>query len=864
MSQQKNVQIFEIKVTGAKDLRKLEQQLDRVAKKKAKMGSASASADKDISRMNTRTKSLGRSMGKTLGIIGAVTIAVRALSKMVKDGINVFKGFEFAMAKVKAISGATDKEFRKLQNSALRLGKTTFFTASQVAELQLNLSKLGFNTTEILQSQESILLLSQAMGTDLGRTATVVASTIRGFGEDTLQTARYADVLAKAFSNSALDLEKFQTSMSKVSAIAAMAGFSLEDTTALLGTLTDRGIEASIAGTSLRNILLHLQDPTSDLSERLGRTVHSGEDLIVALKELKNSGIDVAGVMGIVQRRQVMAMTSFFDSADSLGGFISMLEDSKGAVEDMSKVMEDTLLGAQKQATSAWEGLNQQILKGNGLIAKTTRLWTAFLVSLTEGMKTSSDLADDIVANQTKVSTEIARETKDALHLIMAEQLDLMKEEEKALEKNLEDKKRLLRESQRFSKGSSAQFALSQKEDAEKELETQKLAIKRFEEARLDQVEAFSDAILEDTANYKTQSKLNKIQLQENTDLINLKEKEIERVKQWDGSTKAALATRNKELARLKKQLKILKETGIEKEKQLTIGGGISTDEMMTSNMMNLEREQADARAGYLSAYLENAMTKEQLDAQLHQLELDRLREIKNMRQDLGLSTEEQDLAILDLQVKKQDSLKKTADEDTKATQKMMQNAIMNSENANEAFQKIVTTKINEILLDAMSSLWSDKAIPFFAKVGLALGMKAFVSPMIEKMFGSREKFAEGGLTGGGMFQGASHANGGVKFAVGGRIHEAEGGEAIINKKSTALFKPMLSAMNSFNGYGKKFADGGITTGISNKFALGGMTASSLSTMASEGGLGSTVMVVESDITKTQGRVSAIESQASF
>ena len=112
MSQQKNVQIFEIKVTGAKDLRKLEQQLDRVAKKKAKMGSASSSADKNITQMNTRTKSLGRSMGKTLGIIGAVTIAVRALSKMVKDGINVFKGFEFAMAKVKAISGATDKEFR--------------------------------------------------------------------------------------------------------------------------------------------------------------------------------------------------------------------------------------------------------------------------------------------------------------------------------------------------------------------------------------------------------------------------------------------------------------------------------------------------------------------------------------------------------------------------------------------------------------------------------------------------------------------------------------------------------------------------------------------------------------------------------
>ena len=44
--------------------------------------------------------------------------------------------------------------------------------------------------------------------------------------------------------------------MTKVAPIAAAAGISLEATTAVMGTLTDAGIEASIAGTSLRNIFL--------------------------------------------------------------------------------------------------------------------------------------------------------------------------------------------------------------------------------------------------------------------------------------------------------------------------------------------------------------------------------------------------------------------------------------------------------------------------------------------------------------------------------------------------------------------------------------------------------------------------------
>lgn len=49
---------------------------------------------------------------------------------------------------------------------------------------------------------------------------------------------------------------------------------------------------------------------------------------------------------------------------------------------------------------------------------------------------------------------------------------------------------------------------------------------------------------------------------------------------------------------------------------------------------------------------------------------------------------------------------------------------------------------------------------------------------------------------------GPSHANGGIPI-------EAEGGEAIINKRSTSMFKPLLSAINEAGG-GVKFADGGI------------------------------------------------------
>jgi len=73
-------------------------------------------------------------------------------------------------------------------------------------------------------------------------------------------------------------------------------------------------------------------------------------------------------------------------------------------------------------------------------------------------------------------------------------------------------------------------------------------------------------------------------------------------------------------------------------------------------------------------------------------------------------------------------------------------------------------------------------------------------------------QFARGGIADvGGVLNGPSHAQGGIPFAVGGRVgFEAEGGEAIINKRSTAMFKPILSQINQAGG-GRAFATGGVT-----------------------------------------------------
>ena len=304
---------------------------------------------------------------KGAAAIGVIVGAFRMVSRVLSGVVNTFTEFEFQMAKVKAITGASEKEFKKLSETAQDLGRTTFFTAQQVAELQTNFAKLGFTTSEILNAQEATLLLATATGSDLARAAIVAGAAVRGFGLHASETNRVVDVMTLAFNSSALDIEKWQTSMTKVAPIAAGMNIEIEDTAAIMGTLTDAGIEASIAGTSMRNIFLKMKDSSSDLSKFLGFTVRSSDDLERALLKLNTASSDTLD--GLVNIRQVAAFNVMVKGSARVIQLTKDLKEAEGAAKKAASIIGDTLQGAFLRLTSATQGLSIELVDklGSGL-----------------------------------------------------------------------------------------------------------------------------------------------------------------------------------------------------------------------------------------------------------------------------------------------------------------------------------------------------------------------------------------------------------------------------------------------------------------------------------------------------------------
>jgi len=140
--------------------------------------------------------------------------------------------------------------------------------------------------------------------------------------------------------------------------------------------------------------------------------------------------------------------------------------------------------------------------------------------------------------------------------------------------------------------------------------------------------------------------------------------------------------------------------------------------------------------------------------------------------------------------------------------------------------------------------------------IAQAAAIASTPTPTMELGGISGETFADGG-----MVVGNSHKNGGVKFAVGGRVVELEGGEAVINKKSTAMFRNTLSGINQAGG-GKKFAQGGITLD-SDIMEQGALTqiVEQLSTTMQQA---PEIVLTEADVSSSQKSVETIETKATF
>ena len=323
-----------------------------------------------IGGIGTKLKELNDTalrVGRTMSLSLSVPLAIIGSQALKTAG-----EFQLGMNRVRALTEATAAQFHALTQQALFLGRTTQFSARQAASAMGFLAMAGQRTGQILGSVPSVLQLAASALIDMGTAADIVTNIMAGFGISVKDLPNAVDILVKAFTSANTNLVQLGHAMKYVGPVAKAVGFDFKETVAAVSLLGNAGIQASLAGTSLRGAILRVTKPTgeaADAIEALGIKVKTSDGrlkgLIDILEEFEiaiaraGGETKVAGeimqILGLRAGPGVLALLS--QGSKRVRELAAEFQNVGGYAKKVANVQLQGYAGALKRIISTTEGV---------------------------------------------------------------------------------------------------------------------------------------------------------------------------------------------------------------------------------------------------------------------------------------------------------------------------------------------------------------------------------------------------------------------------------------------------------------------------------------------------------------------------
>lgn len=330
-----------------------------ISKSWVEAGSKAAEAGGKIYNAGQQVADAGDAM--TAGVTVPLAAIGAASAKTAID-------FESSMSRVSGALNDPSANMEELRQLALDMGADTVFSASEAGAAMEELAKGGLTAADIKGGAlKTTMDLAAAGSLQLADAANVTVQAMGAFGLSADQTGEAANALAGAAAASSADVSDLTQGLSQVSAQAHSAGWSIQDTTAVLGAFADAGIKGSDAGTSLKTMLQRLAAPTDKAAGMM-------ESLGINVRDSNGNMLDAASVAGILQQQlggldsatRDAALQTIFGADASRAALVMMNQGTEGIQRYTSATNDQT--AAQRLADSQMGDTQRSIEEMNGAI----------------------------------------------------------------------------------------------------------------------------------------------------------------------------------------------------------------------------------------------------------------------------------------------------------------------------------------------------------------------------------------------------------------------------------------------------------------------------------------------------------------
>lgn len=404
-----------------------------------------------VVQLTTQTGGFRRGMSQSSGLVSsfskttasATAVLVKFTAAAAAAGatlgiisVRFFGRFEQSMSRVQAITNATGLEMKLLEDAARSLGRTTQFTASQVAEAQGEFALAGFKTNQILKSLEPTLKLAIAGNLGIAESADIAIRIMGGLGQTADDLEASLEILARGFTTSSTNIRELGEAFKFVAPLSKASGQSFTQLTAVLQAFAEGGIRGSLAGTSLRNVLLRLAIQPGNVKRQFDQLGVSIEDSAGNFRPLTDIVEDLNKALSLLTQVQRTAAIGQIAGARAVAGFTKLLDLGADRVRDLeaalkatgnvldrvAKVQMNTLQGAVKRLTSAFEGFGIAI---GSILNKFVRPLIEQAAKAFNILETFINRNSDLIIIMIRLTGEWVKEMSGAVTVIRALQSPL-------------------------------------------------------------------------------------------------------------------------------------------------------------------------------------------------------------------------------------------------------------------------------------------------------------------------------------------------------------------------------------------------------------------------------------------------------
>ena len=255
---------------------------------------------------------LGLVRDSTIAAMGATYVAT-TLFGAVRGLITPVREFEHAMTEVRTKGSFSVAQTAEIAARARGLGRTTQFSAREGALGAVELAAAGLKAPDISKQLGTVLRFALGGNLDTQNASTALVETSMQFQKTPESFGHIADVMIKAANMSTISVADMTESLKYLGPIASTAGVSLEDVSAMLALVGERGIKGSLAGTALRQMLVGLTTPARQAKKAMAELGLNTKDLNEGLNDVprflqrldkirKDKGMSQPQRLGITKR----------------------------------------------------------------------------------------------------------------------------------------------------------------------------------------------------------------------------------------------------------------------------------------------------------------------------------------------------------------------------------------------------------------------------------------------------------------------------------------------------------------------------------------------------------------------------------